>query len=243
MSSTNDETSFKVEKLNGDNYHSWKFNLKMYLIGKDLWDIVQGKEVLTAEPEPTEKQRNDYRKRDQHSLAIIWLSIQTGLQIYVRSCNTGKEAWDNLCAHFEEKTLSKKIFWRRKLYELRLSNSCTMESHINELKTISEHLEALNDAVLEKDLVMILISSLPEDYNNLITALETLKEEQLTWTYVRDRLLSEYQRKKDGNQQKKSGQDALLSRSADGRNTNQTTITTTTTTTTKRLKVREILKS
>ena len=218
MSSTTDETSFKTEKLNGDNFHSWKFNVKMYLIGRDLWDIVQGKEVLPDDP--TEKQRNDFRKRDQQSWSAICLSIKEGLQIYVRNCNSGKEAWDTICSHFEEKTLSKKIFWRRKLYEMRLNKSSTMESHINELKTISEHLEALDDAVLEKDLVMILISSLSEDYNNLITTLETLKEEQLSWNYVRDRLLSEYQRKKEANPKKSSSDEALISRSDGGRNPN-----------------------
>merc|ERR1712025_768037 len=43
---------------------------------------------------------------------------------------------------------------------------------------------------------MILISSLSEDYNNLITALESVKETELTWTYVRERVIAEYDRKK-----------------------------------------------
>ena len=79
---------------------------------------------------------------------------------------------------------------------MRLEKGTTMTTHVNQLKTISEHLEALDDVVQEKDLVMILISSLPDDYNNLITAMETLKEEKLTWVYVRDRVLHEYERKR-----------------------------------------------
>ena len=35
-----DDIGFKVEKLNGGNYHHWKFQMKMCLIGKDLWEIV-----------------------------------------------------------------------------------------------------------------------------------------------------------------------------------------------------------
>ena len=69
-----------------------------------------------------------------------------------------------------------------------------MTTHINHIKTISEHLEALDDPVPEKDLVMILISSWPPEYNNLITTLETLEEEKLEWTYVRDRAIAEYER-------------------------------------------------
>ena len=46
----------------------------------------------------------------------------------------------------------------------------------------------------EKDLVIILISSLPGDYNFLITALETIAEEKLTWDCVRDRLFMSMKR-------------------------------------------------
>ena len=126
------------------------------------------------------------------AMSIINLSITNDLQIYVRSAKSATEAWNNLADHFEEKTLSKIIYYRRKLYKMSMGKGMTMESYVNSLKTVSEHLEALNDPVSEKDLVMILISSLPEDYNNLVTALETLQIEQLTWNYVRDRVMSEY---------------------------------------------------
>ena len=45
-----DEAGFiKVDKLTYDNYPHWKFNMKMYLVGRDLWDIVEGTETLTEE--------------------------------------------------------------------------------------------------------------------------------------------------------------------------------------------------
>ena len=49
-----------------------------------------------------------------------------------------------------------------------------MTNHVNEIKTISEHLEAIGDPIAEHDLLIILISSLPEEFNYLITALETI---------------------------------------------------------------------
>ena len=37
----------QVPKLSGsDNYFNWKFDMEMVLIGRDLWDIVTGAEVL-----------------------------------------------------------------------------------------------------------------------------------------------------------------------------------------------------
>ena len=54
------EETFKPDKLNGDNFHHWKFNMRMFLIGKDLWDIVNGDETLN--PHATQKERDIFRK-------------------------------------------------------------------------------------------------------------------------------------------------------------------------------------
>ena len=78
-----------------------------------------------------------------------------------------------------------------------------MIEHVNDLKTLAERLEALGDPVTEKDLVMTLMTSLSETYNNLITTLETVKENELTWEYVRDRVLSEYGRRCNEKEKKK----------------------------------------
>lgn len=50
------------------------------------------------------------------------------------------------------------------------------------IKAIVENLEAIGDSNAEHDLV---------EYNNLIIALETITENNLTWVYVRDRLIHE----------------------------------------------------
>ena len=66
---------------------------------------------------------------------------------------------------------------------------------VNYIKTLSERLQAVGDPIAEKDLVIISISSLPDSYTYLITALETVAEERLTWEYVRDRLVHEQHQK------------------------------------------------
>ena len=206
MAMSNEDALFKMEKLNTDNYHSWKFSMKMFLIGKDLWEIVQGTEILPREAAVCSDAQKKFVRRCNQALATICLNISNSLQVYVRSVTTAKEAWDILAKHFEENTLTKKIFYRRKLYNARMEKGTDMQTHVNYLKTISEHLEAIDDKVEEKDLVIILLSSLPEEYNHLVTALETIAEDKLTsWTYVRDRVIAEYYRKY-GDSSSKGGQ-------------------------------------
>ena len=121
------------------------------------------------------------------------------LKIYVRGSKNAKEAWESLTNHFEEKTLSSIVDLRRKLYDLKLDAAGDMVKHINTMKTTADQLEALEDPQSERDLVYILMSSVPSDYRTLLTTLETLKPDQLSWDYVRDRMITEYRRVKGHN--------------------------------------------
>ena len=183
-----EDSGFKADKLTGNNYHTWKFQMKMCLIGKDLWGIVTGGETLN--PGATNQEQQKFRRRENLALASICLSVSSDIQIYVRLARNAKEAWTSLEQHFERKSLAHKIFYRRKLYVAKMEKGNSMINHVNYLKTLSEHLDAVGDPIQEKDLVIILISSLPEEYNHLITALETIAEERLSWDYVRDRVMS-----------------------------------------------------
>ena len=171
-------TGINFEKLGNENYHSWKFSMKMYLVGKDLWEIVDGSETQPSEEDV--EGRRKFRKRANLALAAIGLAVQPNLQIYVRNCKTPTEAWDSLQGRFEKKTLAKKIFHRRELYHTRMHSGEDMTAHIDPIKTIAELLEAMDDPVSEKDLVMILMSSWPPEYHNLITRLETVDESKLS---------------------------------------------------------------
>ena len=103
--------------------------MKMVLIGKDLWELVTGGEVLARGA--TNKAISEFRKRDNKALSIICLAIEPDLKIYVRSAKSSKEAWDALANTFEEKTLSKIIQYRRKLYSVKLKEKQTMTEHVN----------------------------------------------------------------------------------------------------------------
>ena len=62
----------KPDKLVGaDNWSPWKFGMRMYLTGKDLFGLVDGTEVL--DETATAKEREVFKKRENQALAIICL--------------------------------------------------------------------------------------------------------------------------------------------------------------------------
>lgn len=51
MAGVSGDNEFKIEKLNGNNYQSWKFNTKLMLMQKELWGIVEKTEVMDTSTE------------------------------------------------------------------------------------------------------------------------------------------------------------------------------------------------
>ena len=188
-----EESSPKIVKLTSSNYHTWKFQIRLLLGAKDLYNIVTGEEVLQTTP--TQEQREKFRKREQMALSIIGLSVHTSLHIYIRNAKSSTEAWKLLETHFQDKSLTKVIYYRRKLYASRMDMGSNIVSHVNKLKSLQEHLLAIDDPIEDKDLVIILLSSLPTEYDYLVTALETMDSTKMTWDYVRDRVINEYEKK------------------------------------------------
>ena len=166
--------------------------MKMALIGKDLWEIVTGEKVLNEDA--SQADRRKFQRRSNMALATICLSVAANIQIYVRSAANAKEAWENLEKHFEKKSLSQKIYYRRKIYSAKLEKGVSMFEHVNYLQMLSDHLEVVGDPIAENDLVIILISSFTEEFNHLMTALETIAEDRLTRTYVREKVIHEYKK-------------------------------------------------
>ena len=77
MATADDNSGFQVEKLTAENYFSWRFNMKMFLIGKDLCEIVTGTETLPERASQEEQKR--FKKRENLALASVCLSACTSL--------------------------------------------------------------------------------------------------------------------------------------------------------------------
>ena len=71
-----------IDKLNGSNYHAWKFKIQMVLIDKDIWDVIDGSE---EEPmaESSVAASGAWNKKDKKALATICLSVTDSELVYV----------------------------------------------------------------------------------------------------------------------------------------------------------------
>ena len=127
--------------------------------------------------------------------AQIGLTVSNDEIIHIEGAATAREAWTNICGVYEAKGLASIVFLRKKLYSIKKSETETMQKHINNIKEVVSKLSAVGVIISDQDLAMILLCSLPKDYETLTVSLESRPAAELTSEFVINRLLAEEERK------------------------------------------------
>lgn len=142
-------------------------------------------------PETTESAtvKANFQKEDAKAQAIIVTGLSDKHLDIVKDCETAKTQIEALKSVFTRTTsLTKLAVWRR-LINLKNEQCENMEDLFLKFDTIvrdlKEHKTVLNDS----DKVCHLLLSLPERYNSVVTALETI--ENVKFDFVKSRLLDE----------------------------------------------------
>jgi len=187
---------WEIDKLDGTNWSTWKFQMQHLLMAKDVWDHVNG----TAE-DPGEVAeaavRTRYEKAKQKAMATLVVGIHSKLIYLVTSCTTPQDVWDTLRGQFERNTFANKMFLKRQYFTTKMSEGQSVQDHLKCMKEITDKLAALGSAVGEEEQVVALLISLPPSYQTLVTALEA-KGDDLSLEFVQQALVSEEQKRQVG---------------------------------------------
>ncbi len=104
--------------------------------------------------------------------------------------------WKKLRDHFQKKTWVNKLELRRKLYSLRLKSGEPVQKHVKQMTEIFEELSVIDNPISDEDKVVHLLTSLPDSFNVLVTALEANSDSVPSLENVVERLLHEEQKMK-----------------------------------------------
>lgn len=185
-----EKSTFKIEKLNGDNYFSWKFRMRNYLKKKGYWKAV------------AEEENN--AMANEKALIDICLSVDDNQIVYVESCTTGTEAWQSLAEVYENKGMANKMDTEERFTSKRLHEGESAKQHIEELKRLKTKLKQLGVEKTKEEYIMRLLRSLPKSYESLVVTLENIAE-KLSIEEIHARVLREESRQKMSEDQEKSG--------------------------------------
>ncbi|KAH9671607.1 hypothetical protein KPL70_017434 [Citrus sinensis] len=192
---------YEIEKFNGNNFSLWKMKMKAVLrknncsaaIGERPMKITDGK----------------WNEVDGNAISDLHLALADRVLSSVAKKNTAKKIWDTLTKLYEAKSLHKKIFLKRKLYTLRMTESTMVTDHINTLKTLFSQLTTLGYNIEENERVELLLQSLPDSYDQLIINLTNKNPvDSLVFDDVAASVLNEESRRKNKENRQASSQQA-----------------------------------
>ncbi len=149
------EDKWTVDKLDGSNWITWKFQVKHLLLGKGLWKYIDGSAMLAEDA--TEEQRLKFKSESQKAFSILAMAISASQLYLITSCEEPKEAWDALKKHFERETLANKLFLKKKYFRKEMSEDSSIETHIKEMKELTDKLSSIGSPISEEDQVVTLL--------------------------------------------------------------------------------------
>lgn len=146
------ERAPQITKLNGENYQSWKFNMKCLLMERGLWGFVR-KDNPVVKPElltvsdtvsataaaQSQEKLNEYLLKADKAYSLIALSVESQLQIHVSSKTSASEAWEALQEHFEFVSVTQVVRLYRRFYAAKMDEKDDIMKHITEMTRIADN--------------------------------------------------------------------------------------------------------
>ncbi|UYV61059.1 hypothetical protein LAZ67_1003272 [Cordylochernes scorpioides] len=179
----------QIQKFNGDNFHLWKFQMKIILEAKDLLSITDGSEVK-PEIEDIAKFSN-WKKKDAKSKMLITTALEFKYLQQIVNYQTSADMWKKLSTIYELKSETNKYLLQQRFFEYKMNPNDNIATHISKVETLAQQMKDLGEPISDVALITKIICSLPDKYKNFITAWDLVSSEEKTLENLTARLLKE----------------------------------------------------
>ncbi|KAF2306576.1 hypothetical protein GH714_019544 [Hevea brasiliensis] len=132
--------------LTGENYQLWSVKMKAYLKAFDLWDAEEKSQdppPLPNDPSLAQiKNHREEKSRKFRALTCIHSAVSETIFTRIMTCETAKEAWDEIKEEFEgtEKTKQMKLLTLKREYEnLKMKETESIKDYTSRLMEACFH--------------------------------------------------------------------------------------------------------
>ena len=116
------------------------------------------------------KLQKQWKKGDAKARTRIELAIGDAEMIHISGAVSAREMWEQLTMVKESRGRLGILATRRALYRATADENFEMVDHISKLQKLQEELHIMGSPVPDEDFVMILVTSLPESWDNYTSA-------------------------------------------------------------------------
>lgn len=164
---------FKIEKLTGEKYYSWKRKVRLVLSYRELDDFIGIESKKPTDPVEAES----WLRKDRKEMAITGISLSETHLNHVEGAINANQMWRSLMDIFERHNLLNKLTARRRFYIATMSETETVLAFTNQISQLGARLIAMGLIVEDQEMDMAALNGLPDKFDHLISALDTLGTE------------------------------------------------------------------
>jgi ABC-type molybdate transport system ATPase subunit len=121
---SNDRLLTSITKLNGENYHDWKFAVSIVLRQKGCWKVTSGEEE-----KPSGEAEKSWEIKAEERFTLIALTVEASQYTYIRDAKNGPEAWKALKDIYEKNSRSMRINLKRQFYGFEHDTSTSISAY------------------------------------------------------------------------------------------------------------------
>ena len=172
-----------MPQLTGVNFSSWFFRVRLFLEKEGVSEVLD----IELDSIKEENAKTAFKKNDVKARHIIVQCVTDKHIEYIREASTAKAMMEALKNIFERKSCLSKMFVMKRLLKMKFSGG-ELQDHFVQVELLLRELEALGTKLDDTDKACYLLLTMPERFNVVITALETLNK-TITFDFVKNRLL------------------------------------------------------
>ena len=126
--SLSEKDIYSIRKFDGTNFPIWKEKIQDVLIQKGQLQPLHEREegIIDAE----------WKMLDAKARSTIRLLLAELVYFTIVGEPTTKAVWNKLCANYERKSASNKVYLMKKLFDMRMKEGTNVTTHLNDFNVI-----------------------------------------------------------------------------------------------------------
>ncbi|CAM8913689.1 unnamed protein product [Rhodiola kirilowii] len=164
-------TDIRLKPFDGQmDFAMWNMRMKGILIKEKCWRDVSEEWLC-----PT----SDQMKKDlkEVTLAEIMMRLTDDVGRPLMKITDPKVSWDTLTTTYQTKSLPNRIFLFKKLFTFKMDLSLSIQENLDIFLRMTQDLERCEDAIKEEHQAVILLSSVPHQFDTLIDVIQFGRED------------------------------------------------------------------